>query len=145
MKPIDIINGLIGVDTGLLTTKQRQVQLMMDFHSEVVNGGWDQYLLNSSGDGANALMRIAPRLGYQGVAVALELIAQRMGGNIPEDRGQREPLLEALLSTLSESENDHISDLIEADVHQIFDDMYEFVEHNLDDLSAAHVELRSKS
>ena len=131
MDAVDIINGLIGVDKSELSDLQRRVQLVMMFDCECMNGGWQQYLYNSSGNDAEEFRTLADQLGYSGIASGLKLIADRMGGSIPTVRVER---FEKLKGLLSEDEEEQITELINHDVDDLFNDNCQFVEENMDKL-----------
>lgn len=66
MDPIDILNGLLGMEGDpSLNEHERKVCLLNRFESECLNGSWDQYIWNSSGDFAEDLQPFLVELGYR--------------------------------------------------------------------------------
>ncbi len=84
----------LGVD-GLLPP-ERDYVLMWSLHTEVSNGGLDQYLFNSSGDLAADTLNALERCGYRDMAAALWLALDVLPGGWCEDRAERQQRLAAV-------------------------------------------------
>lgn len=129
------MNGLIGIEPQRLTPKQRRVQLVNNFEAEVFNGGWDQYIFNSSGNDAEEFRNLAIQLGYAGIASALSTLAHQMGGSIPKDRTKRSILLTRVKETISEAQEEQIADSIDKDIHRLLEDNWAFIQNHAEEFT----------
>jgi hypothetical protein len=86
--------GQLGVD-GLLPP-ERDYVLLWVLYAEVGNGGFDQYLSNSSGDYAAETVAALERYGYRDQAAALRLALDLLPGGWCADRAERQRRLGAV-------------------------------------------------
>ena len=85
-----------GDNMSVLTPEERTVYVVNAFREEVDNGGFEQYLYNSSGMLAGELISALRAVGYdhvEGYAKALE----RLPAELPADDEERERLLDDML------------------------------------------------
>ena len=83
----------------LLSPGRRAVVLIANLENEVSNGGFDQYYLNSSGDGAAATPESLRLLGLDQLAEMVEQANAQFPGGPPSDRRQRLAQLDRLPKT----------------------------------------------
>jgi hypothetical protein len=122
--PIEILNSLIGREDDVgLTREERRVCLLNAFESECVNGGWNQYFWNSSGDYAQELENYLSEWGYNGAIEAFAVLKEAMGGTIPSEREVRIRALESI----SEETCVRVNVLVGTDIDRIFEDICEYI------------------
>jgi hypothetical protein len=139
MDPIDILNSLLGMDADpSLTDLERKVCLLNTFESECMNGGWEQYIWNSSGDQAEQLHRYLAEFRYTGTLEAFSLLRKAMGGEIPKDREERITRLDKIRP--DEALRERIHNLMDAEVTGMFDDICDYIRAH----EADFAELRRK-
>jgi hypothetical protein len=96
-----IFDEMQAVDAGefwyeCLSPGRRAVVLLDNLESEVNNGGFDQYYLNSSGDGAALTPESLRFLGLDALAGLVERANAKFEGGVPQDRGVRMAALDDL-------------------------------------------------
>ena len=83
-----------GEDIENLTCAEKTFYFNTLFESEVNNGGFSQFLYNSSGDFANEIINSLNIIGANKIAEIYTNAFEALGGDIPTDRDQREKMLE---------------------------------------------------
>ena len=85
-----------GDNISVLTKPERVIYIVTTLDGEVHNGGFDQYFWNSSGDQANELVDAFIEIGAPQTAAICEKALSVFGGHVPEDRDERNEVLDAL-------------------------------------------------
>ena len=132
MDPVDAMNALLGMeDDSSLNEYQRRVCLLNRFEAECLNGGWDQYFWNSSGDHADETEKYLREFGYKSICEAFRLVRDAMGGAIPRDRDERIDLLDKF--RFEEDLSDRIHFLVSEEVNEVFSDLCRYIkDHETD-------------
>jgi len=126
MDPVDAMNALLGMEDDFsLNEHERRVCLLNRFETECLNGGWDQYFWNSSGDHADETERYLKEFGYSSICEGFRLVREAMGGVIPQDRDERIALLDRF--RFDEALGDRIHYLIDEEVNDVFADLSEYI------------------
>lgn len=85
-----------GENISALTDEERVFFIVMGLDAEVKNGGFDQYLFNSTGDFANELLSSLYTVGADKTAIIFQRALDALGCKLPSNREQRIDLLEEL-------------------------------------------------
>jgi hypothetical protein len=104
-KKIDLDNYIgelcsYGDDIDKLTEEQKQFYYNQCLEREINNGGFNQYFFNSSGDFAHKTVQSLQTIGATKTADILQkAIDQFPSSNVPEDRSERQKILEQIQET----------------------------------------------
>lgn len=85
-----------GENISALTDEERVFFIVMELEAEVTNGGFDQYLFNSSGEFANELLSSLYTVGADKTAIIFQRALDAIGCKVPSNREQRIVLLQEL-------------------------------------------------
>ena len=89
-----------GDEMDKLTEKQKQFYYNQCLEREINNGGFNQYFFNSSGDFAHKTIQSLLTISATQTADILQkAIEQFPNGNVPEDRTERQEILEQIQET----------------------------------------------
>ena len=94
-----------GENLELLSPEEQTIYICMCLEGEVNNGGFDQFLYNSSGDYAHRAEECLRAIGAHKTADICRIAFSAFGKPIPENRSQRMDFLE-------EMESDEICDIL---------------------------------
>ncbi len=87
-----------GETIDVLTPKEKTVYIVDSFQSEVHNGGFEQFLLNSSGALADELLSSLYEIGANEIAEIYKKAFAKLPSNLPTDEKQRDSLLTELIT-----------------------------------------------
>ncbi len=91
---------LYGDEMNKLTEQQKQFYYNQCLEREINNGGFNQYFFNSSGDFAHKTVQSLQTIGAKKTADILQkAIDQFPNSNVPEDRTERQEILEQIQET----------------------------------------------
>ncbi|NBG67157.1 DMP19 family protein [Acidiluteibacter ferrifornacis] len=89
-----------GDEMDKLTDEQKLFFYIQCLEREINNGGFNQYFFNSSGDFAHKTVKSLQTIGAKKTAVILQkAIDQFPNSNVPEDRIERQEILEQIQET----------------------------------------------
>ncbi len=113
-----------------LTPKEKTVYIVDSFQSEVNNGGFEQFLLNSSGALADELLSSLYEIGANEIAEIYKKAFVKLPLNLPTDEKQRDSLLTELIT----EENSKIFDDCDQQFYKSSDNLdvllYQFIMSN---------------
>lgn len=89
-----------GDDLDKLTEEQKLFYYNQCLEREINNGGFNQYFFNSSGDFAHKTVQSLQTIGaYKTADILQKAIDQFPNSNVPEDRNERQEILEQIQET----------------------------------------------
>lgn len=87
-----------GKNVSVLTPEEKIFYIVNSFQSEVNNGGFDQFLFNSSGAFARELLSSLTAIGANRTAEIYKPALAKLPHELPEDDGERDVLLDELIT-----------------------------------------------
>ena len=87
-----------GDEIAKLTDAEKTFYFVVQLESEVNNGGFSQFLFNSSGDFANDTSTALRKIGAEKTAQIYDKMLAAFGGKVPPDRDERIEMLDEILS-----------------------------------------------
>ena len=113
-----------------LSDAERVLYLTFQLEGEVNNGGFSQFLYNSSGDFANDSVAALHEIGADKTAEICTRVLSEFGGAVPKNRDERETMLDNSFT----DEVDEILSQCDSDFYECPDDLmelnYQFVLNN---------------
>ena len=114
-----------GENIGILSDAERVIYLVMTLESEVNNGGFSQFLYNSSGNFANETASALRSIGADVMAEICDRVLAEFAGEVPKDCDEREAMLDNIFT-------DEISEVLsqcDSDFYVYPDDLVELCYH----------------
>ena len=113
-----------------LSSAEKVFYLVFQLEGEVNNGGFSQFLYNSSGDFSNETATALREIGAEKTAEICDIVLSEFGGAVPQNRDEREKMLDGafideISEILSQCDNEfykYPNDLVELN--------YQFVMYN---------------
>ena len=123
-----------GDDIEKLSHAERVFYIVFELEGEVNNGGFSQYLYNSSGNFANEIIEALREIGADKTADICDTALTALGGEIPEEWELRQEKLESMITDsvdeiLSECDNEFFkypNDLVELNYQYILNNKTQF-------------------
>lgn len=119
------------------TASQRAVFAIQWYGAEVLNGGHDQFLFNSTGIVWEDALKGFEMIGADKCAEILRDVINKCGGSIPFDREEREELLDKI--TTNPNDEDDPIDLFEDNDSDFYDE-----DENLETIIMAYVQAHAE-
>lgn len=111
-----------GEDVSKLNEVELTAYFMEELQAEIMNGGFDQYFFNSSGDHWEEAILACEKIGAINTAELLRKAVQAYGCELPKDRDERE---EAIESQANEGYDEELG---------VLDSIFYDYEENVDEL-----------
>ncbi|MBO5995408.1 MAG: DMP19 family protein [Firmicutes bacterium] len=121
-----------GDDLGVLNEYEATVFFMEELQMEVMNGGFDQYFFNSSGNNWRKAIVACKEIGADKIADLLVKATEIIGCELPEDEDTRQDNMNELTKEGYEDELDELDDIFYEDEEYIDELVYAYCKKHSD-------------